>query len=191
MNATRPLLADLIEQIESLNFEIGLTVLSGFSVVLRVLKQDETLLRLITHLRSTSTAGAEVYTRIQHLLADNPTPEYLNTHDAALTGYLYALSEANISLTQQAIEAVIATPNLWWANRMAQYIKNKLPNVASKSQIVVAPRFSFNILNSRFDESVKPHDAKTIEVSYHAATYQIRANTQNIQGTAPFKKESA
>lgn len=116
-------LHDLIEYIESIRFDVELSLASGFSVVQMILEEHETLRALVNVLRDNPQDAQRILNRIEKLLSDNPEPEFAHPHDSALTGYLYALNQVNSDLAQMAIEKILQTSNLWWARRLAEHIQ--------------------------------------------------------------------
>ena len=116
-------LHDLTEHIESVRFDVELSLASGFSVLRMILEEHETLRALVNMLRDNPQDSQRILSRIEKLLSDNPKPEFAHPHDSALTGYLYALNQVNSDLAQTAIEKILQTPNLWWARRLAEHIQ--------------------------------------------------------------------
>jgi len=112
----------LLEEIESLNFTIRLSILSGFNSVLATLERDETIKQFIAELALSSENMHQVFRRILELLSQNPQPEYAHPLDENITGLLYALQKVDAQLAQEAAEKVIETPNLFWARRLAKHI---------------------------------------------------------------------
>jgi hypothetical protein len=122
MESSTQTVTELMSVIEGTKFKIGVMVLSGFSHLLRVLTREQVLRDLISLQQSSPETSQQVWERSQKLLADNPKSAQRHQHDAALTAYLYALSQVNSPRTQQMIDAVRAVPGLWWANRMVQHL---------------------------------------------------------------------
>ncbi len=116
-------LTDYFNQIEGIRFAAGLGVLSGFKVLLLVLKDDETLKGLVNELRKSPESRQAVLQRIRELLPANPQPEYEHPHDAALAGYLYVLNRTAPDMALIAIEEILQTSQLWWARRLAEHIR--------------------------------------------------------------------
>jgi hypothetical protein len=115
-------LGKLIDEVESLHYSLGLTVLSGFSTVLSTLQRDETTQNLIAIISQSPENKQEVFERMMQVLMRNDQPQYMHLHDPALTGYLYALNQADAELGRLAARRFMFTPNLFWARRLAQHI---------------------------------------------------------------------
>lgn len=115
-------LHDLFEQIETLEFSLYLSVLSGFKSVLLMLEHDETVQQLIGDLEHSAENRQQVFMRVLDVLSKYDQPEYVQFSDETLTAYLYALNQVDTNLAQQAAERILQTPNLWWARRLAKHI---------------------------------------------------------------------
>jgi hypothetical protein len=115
-------LGKLIDEVESLQYSLGLTVLSGFSTVLSALRHDEPTQSLIAVISQSPENKQEVFERMMQVLMRNDQPQYMHPHDPALTGYLYAIHQIDPELGQLAARRFMFTPNLFWARRLAQHI---------------------------------------------------------------------
>jgi hypothetical protein len=124
MESSTKTVSDLMSVIEGTKFKIGVMVLNGFSHLLRVLTREQVLQDLIILQQSSPEASEQVWERSRRLLADNPKSAHRHQHDAALTAYLYALSQVKSARTQQMMAAVQVVPNLWWANRMVLHLND-------------------------------------------------------------------
>jgi hypothetical protein len=122
-------LQNILSFIESIEFATGYTPISNLNSLFNTLQTDTHILELISQLQ-TPEAKAFFYHRLLQLLPANPHPEYAHPLDEAITAYLYALSQVDHDLTQQAAAAVLATPRLWWAKRMAQHLQAAQPETA-------------------------------------------------------------
>lgn len=116
-------LTDFFDNIESRHFAGNLRILSGFKVVLLVLQDDETLKQLVVHLQTAPEHQQVVLQHLLDLLTANDQPQYAHPFDAAIAAYLYALSQVDVELSQRAISAILETPQLWWARRLARQLQ--------------------------------------------------------------------
>jgi len=112
-------LQKLFDQVESLSFEINMSVLSGFNSFYSALGANELVGQLIREAGKTHKAEA-VYARFIDLLHTNDQTEYANPHDAALAAYLYTLQSVEPGLAHQAAEEALKTPQLALAKRVAE-----------------------------------------------------------------------
>jgi hypothetical protein len=113
---------NLFEHIETLEFSLDLSVLSGFKSVLLTLEHDETVQQLVGELQHSSENTQLVFQRILDVLSRYNQPEYVQFSDEALIAYLYVLNQVDSNLAQQAAERIRQTPGLWWARRLAKHI---------------------------------------------------------------------
>jgi len=118
-------LQELLKQIESVEFAAYLGVASGFSVVMLGLENSDTLAKLVNELQNTPEYKYQVIERLVKLLKVNDAPQNRHRYDLALTAYLYALNRVDAELAQQAIDAILQTPNLFWARRLARHIREQ------------------------------------------------------------------
>lgn len=126
-------LLELMQNIESSKFSAHLNVVSGFSVLQLALKHDETLRAAIEELQKSPQGKKQILDRLIELLDLNDHPEYAHPYDAAITSYLYVLSQTDNELADQAIEHILQTPRLWWASKLAKYLQE---NIATKLTVV-------------------------------------------------------
>jgi hypothetical protein len=129
-------LAELLEQIEGRIFDAHLNTASGFGVLLMALERSEVLNELIAELRRQPQSKQIAFQHLTDLLKANDEPEYAHPYDAAIAGYLFALSCTDTKLTCEAIEAVLQTPQLWWSRRLAKYIRKNLSMSTTQAKFV-------------------------------------------------------
>jgi len=115
-------LHDLIEQIETLEFSLRLSVLSGFKSVLFTLENDETFQQLTTTLQESHENVDAVFQRLLKVLSNHDQSDYILFADEAVTAYLYALNQQDTELATQAAEQISQTSGLFWARRLAKHI---------------------------------------------------------------------
>ncbi len=115
-------LDDRFKEIESINFAIRITILSGFKILLLTLERDETLKEFIGEIEGSSEKQDRVLNRLLELLPANDHPGYMHPYDPALVAYLYTLDRVNASLAHQAAEQLAQNPELFWARRLANHI---------------------------------------------------------------------
>ncbi len=117
-------LSELMEQIEGRRFDAYLNAASGLSVLRMALEDSPFLRDLIAELQAHPENAQRVSQRISDLLKTADQPDY--SFDAALAAYLFALSRVDSALTHKAIEAILQTPQLWWARRLAQHLQTQI-----------------------------------------------------------------
>ena len=116
-------LSEILEAIDGPGFDALLNAASGFAVLRLALEEHEVVQALILLLKQEPPSQGLVFEHLLALLPQNDQPEYAHPYDAALAGYLYALSQSDSPFTRQAIEAIWSTPRLWWSARLAQHLQ--------------------------------------------------------------------
>lgn len=112
------------DDIESVRFSAYMNAASGLSVLRRGFADDETLASLIQEMQTSPHTQSAIFDRINTLLSKNPDLNLLHPHDVVIAAYLYVLNQASSDYTQQAIDQIVDTPNLFWAYRLADHIQN-------------------------------------------------------------------
>jgi len=111
-------LAKDFETIESLEFIVQFSVLSGFSSLLRAFAQDETLEGLRSKLSAQPDACQSVANHINQVL----TKSDVELYDESVAAYLFCLSQANQALAMKASEEILEIGRLWWSVQLAMRI---------------------------------------------------------------------
>ena len=115
-------LQEIFDQIESLQFEVKLGVLSGFSSFYAALQTDELVNALIGEAGNSFENKEILYRRFLDVLRTNDQPEYAHPHDAALAAYLLALKSVEPGLGLAAAIQAKTTAQLWWTRKLAEQI---------------------------------------------------------------------
>jgi hypothetical protein len=118
-------LSEIFEQIEGPRFDATMNAASGLSVFQRALERDETLAQLRDEARKSAAHSQLVFQRLTSLLEADNSALHCQRFDAALAAYLYALNGVDFELAQEAIDAILQTPNLFWARRLAKHIREQ------------------------------------------------------------------
>ena len=111
-------LAKEFETIESLDFIVQFSVLSGFTLVLRAFANDATIEALRSKLSARPDACQSVATRIGRIL----TTSDVELYDESIAAYLFCLWKADLPLAHKASEGILETGGLWWSIQLAQHI---------------------------------------------------------------------
>jgi hypothetical protein len=115
-------LRDLFDQIETLEFSLNLSVLSGFKSVLNTLEHDEIVQQLVGELQRSNESPPKVFAHLLDVLSKYDQPDYVQFSDEAITVYLYVLNRVATNLAQQSTEHILQKQGLWWARRLAKHI---------------------------------------------------------------------
>ena len=125
-------LEDYFEEIESLQFQIQFSVLSGMNILLRALSQHSTVSGLVTFAENHPDYAQQIFNRIHYLLPIAETETKLS-YDESVVTYLYCLSQLNLSLAQRASIQILQDKRLWWSTQLAQQLikeqSNAIPEV--------------------------------------------------------------
>ena len=128
-------LAQVLKHIESLEFDVRFSVISGFRTVLNGFKIDETVQALIQLLRENPDNQLAVLERLNILIPDYQS-DYMHTHDIPVCAYLYALYEVNsLGALEVVVHQIIEKKEFFWARKMAIKILEEL-NITTQTEIV-------------------------------------------------------
>jgi hypothetical protein len=111
-------LHDLMNTVESIEFDANMSVFSGFNSFLRALSKNETIIQL-KQLLVESPIEHEILAHLINLLGEDVDPQFAHPKDVPIAAYLYVLSFSK-EFPLLAIEKVLQTPNLTWAKRLAE-----------------------------------------------------------------------
>ncbi len=111
-------LAKDFETIESLEFIVQFSVLSGFSSLLRAFANDAKVEALRAKLGAQANACQSVVNRINQVL----TKSDVELYDESIAAYLFCLWKADLPLAHKASERILETGGLWWSVQLALHI---------------------------------------------------------------------
>ncbi len=114
------LLARDFETIESMEFIVQFSVLSGFNSLRRAFASDETIEVLCSTLNEQPDACKLVAKRIGQVL----TKSDVELYDESIAAYLFCLSHADRALALKASEAILEAGGLWWSVQLALHVMN-------------------------------------------------------------------
>ena len=106
------------EKMESLEFQVQFSVLSGFQSLLRAYSHDPTVKNMLAEMDEDPGQTQQINDRITYLLrvAD---PRYF---DESIAAYLFCIWKTDPPIAHKASERVLATGGLWWSVRLALHI---------------------------------------------------------------------
>lgn len=116
-------LPDLMDKIESVEFDAAMNVFSGLQSFLMALHEEAAIQEMISVLLSSATNRQTVFNRLRTLLGENDEPQYAHPHDVALSGYLYVLQQTDLELAAKAAKQMAKRNDLSWSQRLAQTIR--------------------------------------------------------------------
>ncbi len=106
------------QEIESLEFQIQLSVLSGIEVLQFALARHATVKGLVAELEKHPCLSDCVYDRIKELLPKAATETDLS-YDESIVTYLYCLNETNSLLAHRVSTLIWDTEGLLWSGWLA------------------------------------------------------------------------
>lgn len=110
------------ETVESLEFIVQFSVLSGFATLLWAFANDVTVEALRSKLNGRPDACQSVANRINQVLAKSDVELY----DESIAAYLFCLWKADLSIAHKASERILETGGLWWSVQLALHIIKEL-----------------------------------------------------------------
>ena len=111
-------LDEVISAIEDSQFAAESNLASGSKTFHLNLRRHRMVSELAKHMKEPLVAEA-ILKRVVELAGKPVQPLFENPFDTALTAYLTALEIQSPELLRHAAEAVVNTPNCWWAAEMS------------------------------------------------------------------------
>ncbi|MBI1278595.1 MAG: hypothetical protein GC179_10760 [Anaerolineaceae bacterium] len=142
-------LHELINIIESVNFDANMSVFSGFNSFHRALVGNQTIQELREVLTDFPNAAEELYDHFISLIQQDTQSQYEHPHDIAISSYLFALStSSNNGMALEAAKEITLIPNLIWAKRLAEIIlANQTATAETEVKVPEASKYSFTKSN--------------------------------------------
>jgi len=106
------------DKIETLDFQVQFSVLSGLSVVELALSYDETISGLLDLLRREARYAEDLYRRIRYLLP-RVSQETNLSYDESIVAYLYCLNKTDLLFAYRASTLIWDTEGLLWSRWLA------------------------------------------------------------------------
>jgi hypothetical protein len=130
-------LTKTFEYIESLQFAINFSVISGYRIFQQALEEDEMLRALIDYAKRSVTKEARVVNRLRQLAEVKTDPDIEHPHDIALAAYLFVLSKVDAISAYVAAKELPRLPNLWWTQRLAKTVVESMSTVSAQTVVEV------------------------------------------------------
>ena len=122
------------EVIESLEFQVQFSILSGFRSVRESMSEDPILKSLILNMVENSQTSIAVFERIEHILRKVETGADM-PYDESVAAYLYSLSRVDLAIAVEASDRILSTGGLWWSVQLALYVKDFVKQVTDSIHI--------------------------------------------------------
>ena len=122
------------EEIESLEFQIQFSVLSGLNSLVYAMSEYPTLQNLIAELEGSPSHIEAVYERIKSLLPKIAT-ETRVSYDESIAAYLFCLSKVDEDKAWLVCRHILRTTDggLWWSKRLAWRFVDPQPQPTAQS----------------------------------------------------------
>ncbi len=131
-------LHEYFDTIESLEFQVQFSILSGFRSVRDAMAEDKILIQLIKHLDSQPSEVRALQLRIDHLLQQSESVIDISV-DESIAAYMFCLMRVDLAAACDAAERILDAGSLWWSVQIALYVKNYV------SQLTESVRVSFEM----------------------------------------------
>lgn len=165
--------------IESLEFQVQFSILSGFRSVRDAMSEDETLIQLIKYLDSHPSKVGELQTRIDHMLERIETATDISV-DESIAAYMFCLLKVDLAGACDAAERILDAGSLWWSVQYALYVTNYV------SQITESVQVSFEMdepTEYTINDRIKLDNSGVFVVHLKSGAFALRAELKDRQLT--------
>ena len=172
-------LHEYFDTIESIEFQVRFSILSGFRSVLDAMSEDEILIQLIKYLDSQPSKVGELQSRIEHLLERSETVFDISV-DESIAAYMFCLLKVDLAAARDASERILQAGSLWWSVQYALYVKNYV------NQITESVKVSFEMdepTEYTISDRTKLDDAGFFVVHLKSGVFALRAELKDRQLT--------
>lgn len=125
---------EALEEIQSIEFDANLNVVSGTNAFFRAVSQDSAVMEACREMLQSGEAREEVLGRIYDLVGQEIDPSFENPNDTPLAVLLWLTNFAAPSHAERAATWVDVAPGCWYAKKLAQRILNPLPSSTGDSK---------------------------------------------------------
>ncbi len=115
-------LSNYFAEIESLEFQVQFSVISGFKILQLAMQQQPTLVKLMSEMRRDTRLAAAVSDRIKLLLKKVDSETQLS-YDESIAAYLFCLAQVDLLTTYRASWHILEQGGLWWSVQLALWVK--------------------------------------------------------------------
>lgn len=122
------------DTIESLEFQVQFSILSGFRSVREAMSEDETLQQLIKQLNAQSSRVSELQVRINYLIGRSESATDSSV-DESIAAYLFCLFKVDLAAASDASDCILDSGGLWWSVQYALYVKKYIAQITESVQV--------------------------------------------------------
>lgn len=163
-------------KIDSLEFQVQFSVLSGFSSLRRYFARDLTLTELIAEaMEDITQSSCSINEHIRHLL-DRHGPRM---NDESIAAYLYCLKQIDLAVAQEASQYVLNKGGVWWSVRMALHILQYEDQI--KESISFSSTENNKVRYSTGNESTIDNSSNTVEPAKRFMFTKKEGNKHQIE----------
>ena len=119
---------EALEEIQSVEFDANLNVVSGTNSFFRALAQEPAVIEAYQELRNSGDLREEILGHIYDLAAQEVDPRYANPNDTPLAVFLWLTYFGARDLARIAADRVDHAPQCWYASKLAKRILNPPPS---------------------------------------------------------------
>ena len=119
---------EALEEIQSVEFDANLNVVSGTNSFFRAVAQEPAVIEAYQELRNSGELREEILGRIYDLAVQEIDPRYANPNDTPLAVFLWLTYFGAGDLARIAADRVDHAPQCWYASKLAKRILNPPPS---------------------------------------------------------------
>jgi len=123
-------LSNYFAEIETLEFQVQFSVISGFEILQLAMSQDPTLSKLISEMNKKTDLQAAAFDRIKLLLGKVATETQLS-YDESIAAYLFCLSKVNLATAYRASWRIREHGGLLWSVQLAFSVQQRFAEFAT------------------------------------------------------------
>ena len=136
---------EALEEIQSVEFDVNLNVVSGTNAFFQAVAQEPAVLEECRELRQSGEVREDALGRIHELVKQETDPRFENPNDTPLAVLLWLTAFAAPDCTKRAAAQVDLAPRCWYAKKLAQRILNPPPSTTGDSRFGELPASSVTI----------------------------------------------
>jgi len=123
-------LSEYFERIESLEFQVQFSVLSGFRSLREAMSRDETLQHLLVKAAKNPDMPQALLERIRRALEQIKKGAAI-PGDESIFAYLYCLLKVDIALAHKASRQILDIGGLWWSVQLSLFVQHRFAEFAT------------------------------------------------------------
>ena len=130
---------EALEEIQSVEFDVNLNVVSGTNAFFRTVSQDPVVLETCREMWKSGEVREEVLGRLYDLVREETDPCFENPNDTPLAVLLWLTNFAAPYHAERAAAWVDLAPRCWYAKKLAQRMLNPPPSATVDSRFGKLP----------------------------------------------------